>query len=86
MTAGLAKSTEMAKSYDKVMRDCRKLVVYRRLVRVTGAQLYKTKKKKRLKVQKIDFIATGLPIMPSLPQQNGTPPAKSGAQKEIPFL
>ena len=31
-------------------------------------------------MQKIDFIATGLPIMLSLPQQNGTPPAKSGAQ------
>ena len=40
----------------------------------------KDKKVKRLKAQKIDFIATGLPIMLSLPQQNGTPPAKSGAQ------
>jgi hypothetical protein len=35
---------------------------------------------KRLKAQKIDFIATGIPIMLSLPQQNGMPPAKSGAQ------
>jgi hypothetical protein len=35
---------------------------------------------KRLKAQKIDFIATGLPIMLSLIQQHGTPPAKRGAQ------
>jgi hypothetical protein len=35
---------------------------------------------KRLKAQKIDFIAMDLPIMLSLPQKNGMPPAKSGAQ------
>jgi hypothetical protein len=37
-------------------------------------------KKENLKVQKIDFIAPGLPIMLSLSQQSGMPPAKSGAQ------
>jgi hypothetical protein len=35
------------------------------------------KKVKRVKMQKIDFIATGLPIMLSLPQQNCTPPARA---------
>jgi hypothetical protein len=39
-----------------------------------------SKELKRLKTQKIDFIATGLPIVPSLSQQKGMPPVKSGAQ------